>query len=220
MYLPLSAPARSRSTVSEREFKKLKDDVRANEKKVKSSKTSWAPCKTWLWLWPAIPPGCARNSSLYSSRPDKSSRALFCNLRATMAKSRRIRAAEQIAGRRSRSGSTKCWFDRWSWPVKSFPLLQKSQRPLISSDYCVGSLGNSLRPPGDARSWVLVFSFTASAAGRELRGSLALAGVFSRNGDGAWPDLGFKMGVPRPSKYVQRVCEVANLPPKGKGKKS
>ena len=80
MYLPLSAPARSRSTVSEREFKKLKDDVRANEKKVKSSKTSWAPCKTWLWLWPAIPPGCARNSSLYSSRPDKSSRALFCNL--------------------------------------------------------------------------------------------------------------------------------------------
>ena len=104
--------------------------------------------------------------------------------------------------------------------VKSFPLLQKSQRPLISSDYCVGSLGNSLRPPGDARSWVLVFSFTASAAGRELRGSLALAGVFSRNGDGAWPDLGFKMGVPRPSKYVQRVCEVANLPPKGKGKKS
>ncbi|CAK9115130.1 Fucoxanthin-chlorophyll a-c binding protein F [Durusdinium trenchii] len=55
---------------------------------------------------------------------------------------------------------------------------------------------------GDARSWVLVFSFTASAAGRELRGSLALAGVFSRNGDGAWPDLGFKMGVPLSSGLV------------------
>ena len=26
------------------------------------------------------------------------------------------------------------------------------------------------------------------------------------------------MGAPRPSKYVQRVCEVASPPPKGKGK--
>ena len=133
---------------------------------------------------------------------------------------------ENSSGRADRGPPLKVrlqsWFDRWPWPVNSFLLLQKSQRPSLISHrtWFIGSLGNSLRPPGDARSWVLVFSFTASAAGRELRGSLALAGVFSRNGDGAWPDLGFKMGVPRPSKYVQRVCEVANLPPKGKGKKS
>lgn len=61
---------------------------------------------------------------------------------------------ENSSGRADRGPPLKVrlqsWFDRWPWPVNSFLLLQKSQRPSLISHrtWFIGSLGNSLRPPG------------------------------------------------------------------------
>ena len=66
-----------------------------------------------------------------------------------------------------------------------------------------GSLSNASRPPPEGK----LYTFAASESGRALRrvwGGPALAGLWTRLGDGSWPAVGVKAGVPRPSRKAPR----------------
>ena len=81
---------------------------------------------------------------------------------------------------------------------------------------------NAIRPPPEGKPWILVCTFAASESGRALRrlwGAPALAGLWTKMANGAWPSVGVKAGVPRPSrKVLAAVADAVGVSVKGKGK--
>ena len=86
--------------------------------------------------------------------------------------------------------------------------------------WAIHSLANANRPPPDDKPWVLLRTFAASESGRTLRrlwGAASLATLWTKLADGQWPPMGVKAGVPRPSRKVLAAADAVGLQLKGKG---